>query len=1136
MAVLLALVGADLQASEPVVAALACLATALLGLACALARREPFSREDTSARAWERMGADDHVLERVGGAMPPSRRGVWRASGASTWHDPLWLWSARGASDRGREAVVPPHPSERRPAAVPLRGAPIRTQAEPEIASVRRYEPGDPIRQVAWHASAHHGRLMSYELRGAEGQAAIILLDAVSGTDSDAIASTAWRLTRELHPHERAIVCDGERSCDARDAARTLAQFEVDTGAASATDCLNEVAALARRLAELGGWRILLVSDVEGGALERALRSSRLGAKSELVRAGRAAEEKVELQGAANPHGYDALPARLASFACCLVCLALALAAAMTLVEPGDWASFLATAFAVSSAAAILPPRRHVVVRAAVGAALCLAAGVLWAEASLQTQTGLSISEYAAAHGLVMASDTGLVGTANAAAAICARGFERLWRQWVPLALSGTDAVFVCILVAGVIAAFVRLLLSSPRTRPLVALLPLVAQAVSSTYIGSETPPAAIYAACACGLALVGLMPRPRPSSTHEKLRARNLVVPALGILCACALGLVLAAPATTLLARSGLGLGFKGGQLLGSSSVNPLVDLSTNLRENSSDAAFTYTTTYDGPIYLRLATLDNFDGDTWRITEGEGVAEALPGSFSDGSALTSSEAEEVGWTAKRISTTVTLRGLSSAFTPAPSNSSYSAEASGTSAGWAWTADGCLRAASGRTSASMGYTVEGIYLAPIGTQAEANRRLTALYGHIGPSGGSNVSEEALASYLTVPGELPQAVSDVIAEANAEGVTGVSSRSAASTYSNGETPADQQAMTWLVGWFEQGGFSYSLNAPDGNGGNNLEVISDFLERRSGYCTHYATSFAVLARLLGVPSRVAIGYSSADRSGSTYTATNQYLHAWCECYIEDIGWVPFDVTPGYAGNSTARNDGTSETEVSATSSSEVDAGTNGTSTQDAADSQQQDITEGDADGPTNGDSGADNEASDEAKPAFDLSALAPAMASAIPALAVTLLAALALLTPSLVRRHRRTRRLTLIRVQQPSAHSAAWEELCDTARDAGITWPASINEPEVAAIIATHLAMEPSGQGRNPGSELAEQAQAFARAACSERYDAQPPAPPEPEATAATLDDLAQVLRPKDHLARLRTRLLPRSVLRSIRRNA
>lgn len=81
-------------------------------------------------------------------------------------------------------------------------------------------------------------------------------------------------------------------------------------------------------------------------------------------------------------------------------------------------------------------------------------------------------------------------------------------------------------------------------------------------------------------------------------------------------------------------------------------------------------------------------------------------------------------------------------------------------------------------------------------------------------------------------------------------------------------------------------------------SDVEIISQFLfTKRRGYCEHFATAAALLARTIGYPSRVAYGWSG----GRYYNSPNMYVfrakeaHAWTEVKVAGKGWVIFDATP-------------------------------------------------------------------------------------------------------------------------------------------------------------------------------------------------------------------------------------------------
>jgi len=79
----------------------------------------------------------------------------------------------------------------------------------------------------------------------------------------------------------------------------------------------------------------------------------------------------------------------------------------------------------------------------------------------------------------------------------------------------------------------------------------------------------------------------------------------------------------------------------------------------------------------------------------------------------------------------------------------------------------------------------------------------------------------------------------------------------------------------------------------------DPVANFLfERKQGHCEYFASSMAVMLRILGIPSRVVNGF----RTGEFNDLTSQYVvrasnaHSWVEAYFPGHGWVAFDPTPG------------------------------------------------------------------------------------------------------------------------------------------------------------------------------------------------------------------------------------------------
>jgi transglutaminase-like putative cysteine protease len=108
---------------------------------------------------------------------------------------------------------------------------------------------------------------------------------------------------------------------------------------------------------------------------------------------------------------------------------------------------------------------------------------------------------------------------------------------------------------------------------------------------------------------------------------------------------------------------------------------------------------------------------------------------------------------------------------------------------------------------------------------------------------------------------------------------------------------------LQNWLADGTFKYSLKAPTVLSAN---ALTNFLERtKSGDCQQFSFAMAALARLLGIPSRVAYGFTSGTPIGSDqFLVTTHDAHAWPELYFSGFGWLRFEPTPaGANGQGTA-----------------------------------------------------------------------------------------------------------------------------------------------------------------------------------------------------------------------------------------
>ena len=144
--------------------------------------------------------------------------------------------------------------------------------------------------------------------------------------------------------------------------------------------------------------------------------------------------------------------------------------------------------------------------------------------------------------------------------------------------------------------------------------------------------------------------------------------------------------------------------------------------------------------------------------------------------------------------------------------------------------------------------------------------------------GQDYPPQIAATYLQLPADLPAELSAYAAEITA----------AAPPTPYDRAVAIEAALRRLP---------YTLNVPTPPAGR--EVTSWFLfDLKQGYCDYFATAMVVLARLNGIPARLAIGYSMGqfDPRRGEYVVTEMDAHSWPELYFPGQGWIPFEPTSG------------------------------------------------------------------------------------------------------------------------------------------------------------------------------------------------------------------------------------------------
>lgn len=96
------------------------------------------------------------------------------------------------------------------------------------------------------------------------------------------------------------------------------------------------------------------------------------------------------------------------------------------------------------------------------------------------------------------------------------------------------------------------------------------------------------------------------------------------------------------------------------------------------------------------------------------------------------------------------------------------------------------------------------------------------------------------------------------------------------------------------------FQYSDNPGIPDIPSASRLLYFLFENRKGYCAYYAGATLFLLRFMGIPSRIAVGYLTVDRSGGKNKGWYWYYanqaHAWVQVYFPGYGWLDFDTTVG------------------------------------------------------------------------------------------------------------------------------------------------------------------------------------------------------------------------------------------------
>jgi transglutaminase-like putative cysteine protease len=286
---------------------------------------------------------------------------------------------------------------------------------------------------------------------------------------------------------------------------------------------------------------------------------------------------------------------------------------------------------------------------------------------------------------------------------------------------------------------------------------------------------------------------------------------------------------------------------------VSPLVDIQSRLLQQPNVNVFTVRTNDQTGSYWRLTALDSFNGTIWKSSyKTDNVDGELPQTSENPS--NTSEATQ----------TITIEALAAIWLPAAFEPT-SIDAGDAEVDYDSDSSTLIVDRSAANSDGLQYTVTS--RVPHWTGAELR------------GATDEVPDEIHDRYL----QLPDGFSPRIEE-EARRIT-----------EHVRSPYDK-AMA-LQTYLRK--FDYSLEVQHGHSSDVMEAF--LFDTQKGYCEQFAGTYAAMARSIGIPSRVVVGFTKGvqDRYEPTLFRVNgEHAHAWVELWFEGFGWVTFDPTPGRA----------------------------------------------------------------------------------------------------------------------------------------------------------------------------------------------------------------------------------------------
>jgi hypothetical protein len=445
--------------------------------------------------------------------------------------------------------------------------------------------------------------------------------------------------------------------------------------------------------------------------------------------------------------------------------------------------------------------------------------------------------------------------------------------------------------------------------------------------------------------------------------------------------------------------------------TLNPIVNIRAQLTSPTATPIIRMTSTDLAPTYLRLTSLDRFDGTTFAPSNISAKPEARVSKGINAPVVTGTS----------VQTQLAISNLAVHWLPLPTQ----VEDVAVNGDWRYDAGSNTVFSSRNDTKHLDYTAGSTRYEPTASELEAAGFVAR--GDVPPQ------------YLELPPSISGSVIKLAQTITSKASSPFAKALAIQNYLTGPT------------------FGYDTSVP---GSDSSDALAQFLlVTKRGFCQQFSASMAVLARVVGIPSRVAVGFTHGIRQlDGTWVVTTHDAHAWPELYFPGFGWLPFEPTP--------RTDGQAITPSFAQSASTVEPKDNGPNSPTTQPSSKPSL------------SAADRKQLERQTPP----AVQPVARTThrdrswwwlVPALL-----AVALPVPGLLRGWQRHRRWRLASTPADVA-SAAWAESRASAIDAGVDWIDGITPRAAGRIVLADRNLGEAGRAALQRIVHAEERARYAR---------------------------------------------------------